>query len=338
MMNLLHEISLKPYNSFGVDVQARSLLAFGSVEEMQEGLAIAARYKQQMILGGGSNVLFTGYYDGIVLKNNISGMAMAGEDDEHVYLRAGAGESWHQLVLYALEKNLGGIENLALIPGSVGASPMQNIGAYGQEIKNVLHSLEAYHIEDKAFVTFTAADCAFGYRESVFKNRYKNQFVILSVTLALQKQHRINTSYGAIEAELSALDVVQPTIQDVAKAVIRIRQSKLPDPSLTGNAGSFFKNPTVPLEKFNDLKMEFPGLVAYPSGNGQMKLAAGWLIESCGWKGYREGDAGCHPKQALVLVNYGKASGEEILNLSQQIIDSVKNKFDIQLSPEVNIY
>jgi UDP-N-acetylmuramate dehydrogenase len=254
-----------------------------------------------------------------------------------VDVKVGAGENWHQFVLYCLEHNWAGVENLSLIPGNVGASPMQNIGAYGVEIKDVFYCLEAYSYADKKIYTFTLNDCEFGYRESVFKRKFKNQFVILNVTYRLYKQPKFNTSYGAIEQELERMGVKQLTIQAISQAVINIRSSKLPDPKVTGNAGSFFKNPEISNTQYSMMTAQYPEIVGYKLPNGNVKLAAGWLIEQCGWKGYRKGDAGCHAMQALVLVNYGNAKGNEIYNLSEEIMQSVKEKFGVGLEREVNI-
>ncbi len=258
-----------------------------------------------LILGGGSNILFTKDFDGIVLKNEIKGIEKVKEDEEYVYIKAGAGESWHAFVLYCIKNNWAGIENLSLIPGNVGASPMQNIGAYGVEIKEVFHELKAFHLHEKTNYSFALKDCEFGYRESIFKRRYKNEFVILNVTYRLNKTLAFNTKYGAIEQELEKMGVTKISIAAISQAVINIRSSKLPDPKEIGNAGSFFKNPSVHREKFEKLKSEFPAIVGYENPDHSMKLAAGWLIEQCGWKGYRSGDAGVHAKQALVLVITG---------------------------------
>ena len=290
-----------------------------------------------MILGGGSNILFTKDFDGFVFKNELYGIKKVREDAEHVYVKAGAGVNWHQLVVHCIHNNWAGVENLSLIPGNTGASPMQNIGAYGVEIKDVFYELEAFHLQDKKLVNFNLADCEFGYRESVFKGKYKNQFVITSVTFRLNKKPVFNTSYGAIEQELATMGVTTLSIQAISQAVINIRTSKLPNPAEIGNAGSFFKNPEISLEKFDELKNNFVNIVGYHLPNGNVKLAAGWLIEQCGWKGYRKGDAGCHAKQALVLVNYGNANGNEIFALSEAIIQSVNEKFAVLLEREVNI-
>ncbi len=341
-MQIQENISLKRYNTFGIDVSARRFSSFTTVEELHEILEQDTSL-QRLVLGGGSNILFTKDFDGLVLKNEIRGIEKVDEDEEYVYVQSGAGENWHQFVQHCISNNRAGVENLSLIPGNVGATPMQNIGAYGVEIKDVFHQLEAFHLQDKLIVTFNSGDCGFGYRESVFKNRYKDQFVILNVTYKLRKQPMFNTSYGAIEQELERMGVKELSIKAVSDAVIRIRSSKLPDPAVTGNAGSFFKNPVVPAVQFHKLKEKFPGVVGYANVDNTFKLAAGWLIEHCGpdanksWKGYRRGDAGCHDKQALVLVNYGNASGSEILNLSQLILQSVREKFGVLLETEVNI-
>jgi UDP-N-acetylmuramate dehydrogenase len=337
-LQVQENISLKKFNSFGIDVSAAYFASFSSQEELASILTETDNRKSLLVLGGGSNILFTRNVDGLVLKNEISGISRIGEDEEYYYIKAGAGENWHGFVLHSIENGYAGVENLALIPGSVGASPMQNIGAYGVEIKDVFHSLEAFHIADKMMHQFSNADCGFGYRESVFKHQFKNQFIITSVTYRLRKNPVYNVSYGAITQELEAMNVKELSIQHIAKAVMNIRRSKLPDPAQIGNAGSFFKNPEIDSAVFEKLKLEFPGIVGYPVNNNRIKLAAGWLIEQCGWKGYRKGDAGCHSKQALVLVNYGNADGDAIYELSEAILQSVKNKFAVDLEREVNIY
>lgn len=328
-------ISLKKYNTFGIDATAQYFSIFNTVDELSQVLEV--KKNPTLILGGGSNILFTKNYEGLVLKNNLQGIEKINEDADHVYLKAGAGVNWHQFVLYCINNNFSGVENLSLIPGNVGASPMQNIGAYGVEIKDVFHELEAYHLTEKKIVKFGLNDCAFGYRESVFKRKYKDQFVILSVTYRLNKIPVYNTSYGAIEQELENMGVKDLSIKSISDAVIKIRSSKLPDPKEIGNAGSFFKNPEISNAQFSMLNAQFPNIVGYALSNGNTKLAAGWLIEQCGWKGYRKGDAGCHAKQALVLVNYGNAKGNEIYSLSEEIICSVKEKFNVTLDREVNI-
>ena len=292
---------------------------------------------KHLYLGGGSNILLTKNVEGFVLKNEIKGIEKIREDENYIYIKAGAGENWHQLVLYCINNNLAGIENLSLIPGNVGAAPMQNIGAYGVELKDVFYELEAFYLPENKLIKFSLKDCEFGYRESVFKRKFKDQFVILNVTYRLFKTPHFNTSYGAIEQELQAMGVQELNIQCISQAVINIRSSKLPDPAVIGNAGSFFKNPEIDSAQFELLKTSFPAIVGYALDNGHIKLAAGWLIEQCGWKGYRKGDAGCHAKQALVLVNYGDAKGSDILHLSEEIIASVQYKFHVLLEREVNI-
>lgn len=295
------------------------------------------RLPSTLILGGGSNILFTKNVNGLVLKNELKGIEVISEAGDVVHVKAGAGENWHRFVIYCIQNNFAGVENLSLIPGNVGASPMQNIGAYGVEIKDVFHSLEAFHIKEKKIVSFSLDDCEFGYRESVFKGKYKNEFVITNVTYRLNKTPHYNISYGAIKEELEVMKIEDLGIQAISQAVINIRSSKLPDPAVIGNAGSFFKNPEVNNNEFENLKNKFPAMVGYDLNNGKTKLAAGWLIEQCGWKGFRKGDAGCHSRQALVLVNYGDATGEEIYTLSEEIINSVKEKFGVTLHREVNI-
>ena len=335
-MQIHENFPLKPYNTFSIDAKARFFNTFSSVEQLEENVMIYAEYPI-FILGGGSNILFTRDYVGCVLKNDVKGIEIQHEDGEHVYVKVGAGENWHQLVLYCLEHHWAGVENLSLIPGNVGAAPIQNIGAYGVELDDVFWNLEAFHIKERTVHTFTRADCEFGYRDSVFKNRYKDEFAILSVTFQLRKKPIFHTSYGAITEELEKMGVREPDIKAVSQAVINIRSSKLPDPKTIPNAGSFFKNPEVPVAKYEELKTKFPEIVAYPLAKGTVKLAAAWMIEQCGWKGYRKGDAGCHAKQALVLVNYGNAKGEEIYDLSEEILLSVNEKFGVLLEREVNI-
>ena len=348
-MNFIeNNISLKTYNSFAINAFAKEVKTFNSVEVLAKLLEYGQQIKNNvndsiLILGGGSNLLFTSKFEGLILKNEIKGIRVVKEDEHHVYVQAGAGESWHKFVLYCIEHGLAGVENLSLIPDNVGASPMQNIGAYGVEIKDVFYSLEAYHIKDKKLVNFTLNDCEFGYRESVFKRKLKSQFVITSVIYRLNKILKFNTSYGAIDKELERMGVKELSIKAVSDAVINIRRSKLPDPAVIGNAGSFFKNPEISISQFAMLNSQFASIVGYNLPNGNVKLAAGWLIEQCGpqpgisWKGFRRGDAGCHEKQALVLVNYGNATGKEIYDLSEEILQSVKVKFGVVLEREVNI-
>lgn len=346
-MQIKENASLKGYNSFGIDVRAKKFAVFANQEELGGLLEIAAggisgkasgeSPLPVLILGGGSNILFTKDVDGLVLKNELRGIELIREDEHYVYVRVGAGENWHTFVEYALQRNWAGIENLSLIPGSVGASPMQNIGAYGVEIKEVFYELEAWSMEDNKVYSFSLNDCELRYRDSVFKRRYKGRFVILNVVYRLNKTPKFHIAYGAVREELDHMGVQELSIQAISKAVINIRRSKLPDPAVIGNAGSFFKNPVVSGEQYASLRGESPGIVGFPNPDGTVKLAAGWMIEQCGWKGYRKGDAGCHAQQALVLVNYGQASGAEIFSLSEEIADSVKKKFGIELEREVNI-
>lgn len=340
---LQENISLKPFNSFSIDVMAQYFSEFNSSENLQIIIETIQKNKNLtpqpiLILGGGSNILFTENFQGIVLKNNIQGIYLIREDEDYYFVQVAAGENWHQFVLHSLQQNWAGVENLSLIPGNVGASPMQNIGAYGVELKDVFYELTALHIVENKFCTFSKSDCEFGYRESVFKNQLKNQFIICSVTFKLKKKATINTTYGAIEQELQKMKILSPNIQDVSNAVINIRNSKLPNPKIIGNAGSFFKNPSITFAQFEELKLQWPNISGYKNLNNTIKVAAGWLIEQCGWKGYRKNDIGCYDKQALVLVNYGNATGKEIYNLSEEIIQSVKTKFNITLSREINIY
>jgi UDP-N-acetylmuramate dehydrogenase len=335
---LLQNFSLKNYNTFGIDVYANYFSEFNSTDNLQELLLSTVNHHRSiLILGGGSNILFTKNFEGLVLKNNLKGIKLIKEDSEFAFVQAGAGENWHQFVSYCLQNNFSGVENLSLIPGNVGASPMQNIGAYGVELKDVFHQLEALHLQEKSVVKFNIGDCEFGYRESAFKKKYRDQFAILNLTFMLRKKPHFNISYGAIEQELENMNLEEISIQSISQAVINIRRSKLPDPAVIGNAGSFFKNPEIDVHELYSLKQKYPEIISYSLPNGNVKLAAGWLIEQCGWKGYRKGDAGCHANQALVLVNYGNASGREIYHLSEEIKESVKKKFNIDLEREVNV-
>lgn len=338
-MQIQKNVSLKSFNTFGINVKTAYFYEVKTVEELmvflQENKKVL--YEPLLILGGGSNLLFTKDFPGIVLKNNIRGIEVIREDEDNAWVQVGAGENWHTFVLHCIGLGYGGIENLSLIPGTVGAAPMQNIGAYGVEIKDVFEQLEAIHIETGELSYFTNDDCRFGYRESVFKNIYKDKFIITSVTLRLSKRPVINTSYGAIEQTLQSMGITSPGIQDVSNAVIHIRQSKLPDPAAIGNAGSFFKNPVIEKTVYENLKAEYPEIPGYEVSPHEMKIPAGWLIEQCGWKGKRFGDVGVHKNQALVLVNYGNAAGEAVKELAFKIRDSVIEQFGIELNPEVNM-
>jgi UDP-N-acetylmuramate dehydrogenase len=336
-LNFYSNYSLKQHNSFGIDVNAQYFAAFSTVDELKEGLDFKSKTQHTLILGGGSNVLFLKNFNGIILKNELKGIELIKEDAHHYYVKAAAGENWHLFVMHCIQHNYAGLENLSLIPGNVGASPMQNIGAYGVEIKDVFESLEAFNRNDLTTHVFSANDCAFGYRESVFKRKYKDQFVILSVTFRLKKRPVFHTSYGAIGQELEKMKISELSIQAISQAVINIRSSKLPDPARIGNAGSFFKNPVIPIGQFTVLQHSYSNIPHYKVDDHHVKIPAAWLIDQCGWKGYRNNDAGVHQHQPLVLVNYGNASGEEIYALSEKILENVKERFGIDLEREVNI-
>ena len=331
---------LQPYNTFGISVKCDYFGKFSTVDELKSQLAEVQKLNLPLlVLGGGSNLLLTQDFKGVVLRNEILGIEIVSESNNDAIVRSGAGEVWHEFVLNCLDKNLAGIENLSLIPGSVGASPMQNIGAYGVEIKDTFHQLEALHIQSGEVQTFNAEQCAFGYRESVFKRNLKDQYIITSVEFRLQKEAKVNTSYGAINDELAERGIAEPTIRDVSNAVIAIRESKLPNPKEIGNAGSFFKNPVIEKSQAEKLLAEYPEMPQYPDRKNPTltKLAAGWLIEKAGFKGMRIDNYGVHAKQALVLVNYGGSKGQDIYDLSTKILETVKEKFGVQLEREVNI-
>ena len=330
-------VSLQPHNTFGIETKARFMAKVKSIDDILSVLRDeSVNQLPRLILGGGSNILLTQDFDGLVILNQLTGISLIEEDENSVLVEVGAGEVWHDLVMHCVKNGWGGIENLSLIPGSVGAAPMQNIGAYGVEIKDIFQQLTALNLKTFESRIFTNQECEFGYRESVFKRALKGQFMILLVQLKLSKNSILNTSYGAIETELASREINNPTIADVSQAVINIRQSKLPDPKNLGNAGSFFKNPVIEKTMFEKLQNKFPSIPNYPAPNG-IKLAAGWLVEQCGWKGKRIGNCGSHKDQALVLVNYGDSNGSEIFDLSEQIMQSVLDKFGIQLEREVNV-
>jgi UDP-N-acetylmuramate dehydrogenase len=337
-MQIFENKSLKEYNTFHLQAAASYFVEVTTTGELIELLS-DPRWKNtpKLILGGGSNVLFTGDFDGLVIRVAIQGKEIIQEDDQSILLKVGAGETWHKFVLYCVEAGYAGVENLSLIPGTVGAAPLQNIGAYGVEIKEVFDELESVEIVTGTIRRFTRDECQFGYRESVFKNELKNKYIITSVTFRLSKIPQIKVSYGDIQKTLEANGVEQITIQEVSKAVIQIRKSKLPDPAELGNAGSFFKNPEIPTTQYHLLKEKHTNIPGYPTSSPDTtKVPAGWLIEQAGWKGYREDQAGVHEKQALVLVNYGEATGYQIMELAKKIQDSVWENFSIRLSTEVN--
>lgn len=339
-MKFIQNQSLKSYNTFGLDTKAKYLVEVSSLEELISVLqSDLAAQNNSLFLGGGSNVLLCSDIDGLVIINRIKGIEVLNETANSVQLKTYSGNNWHQLVLHCVSKGFGGIENLSLIPGSVGAAPMQNIGAYGVELKDVFISLEALNLETLALEKYDNIKCTFGYRESVFKRELKGKYFIYSVTLSLTKNHHnTNTSYGDIESTLKSKKISpkNASIEEISDAVIEIRQSKLPDPLVLGNSGSFFKNPVISIEHFEQLQQSFPDIKGYPGEKG-VKVPAGWLIESLGWKGKQVGNTGCHAKQALVLVNYGNAVGAEIKKLAFDIIKSVKDTYQIDLEPEVNI-
>lgn len=337
-MQISSHISLKPFNTFGIEASAKLFTAVYSTLDVQE-LLQHQDYKKNphVILGGGSNILLTQNVDALVIKNELKGIELVEETEDYALVKCAAGEVWHDFVLYCIDKGFAGIENLSLIPGNTGASPMQNIGAYGVEIKDTFHELEAIDLKTGEILRFSKTDCEFGYRESVFKRKYKDRFMILSVSFRLSKKPVFHTEYGAIKQELDKMGISELSIRAISQAVINIRSSKLPDLKKIGNSGSFFKNPEVSPDTYQRLLNEFPSLVAYPLDNGNYKLAAGWLIEQSGLKGYRSGDAGVHALQALVLVNYGHATGKEIYDLSSKVLETVDHKFGVMLEREVNI-
>ncbi|HLW62575.1 MAG TPA: UDP-N-acetylmuramate dehydrogenase [Flavobacterium sp.] len=330
--------SLKNYNTFGIDVKARKFVTISSTEQLKEVIRENNGQLPLFTLSGGSNMLLTTDVDALVIYINTKGIETIKEDEQHLWLKAQAGEVWHDFVLYTITQNLGGLENLSLIPGKVGSSPIQNIGAYGVEIKDTFHSLEALNLETLETTIFYTKDCKFGYRESVFKKELKGKYLITAVTFKLKKTpHTLHTTYGAIQQELDAMNIENPTIKDVSNAVIAIRQSKLPDPKEIGNSGSFFKNPIISKELYQQLTEKNPEIPHYPVNETEVKVPAGWLIEHSGLKGFRKGDAGVHTKQALVLVNYGNASGQELIDLAHFVQQTVFKKFEIKITPEVNI-
>ena len=338
-MTVQENVSLKAYNTFGIDVNARFFASVSSVQQLQELLG-DARYPNPFVIGGGSNMLLTQDVNRLVIHLDIKGISLIDDSfsKNEVLLKVAGGENWHEFVLYCVAHNLGGVENLSLIPGNVGTSPVQNIGAYGVELKDTFYECEAVHRDTQEMRVFTLEDCAFGYRDSVFKNELKDAYVITSVTFKLTKSnHNINTDYGAIFDTLKAKEITAPTLKDVSDAVIAIRQSKLPDPKKIGNSGSFFKNPVISQAQFTQLRKVHTEIPFYPIGNEQIKVPAGWLIEQAGFKGKRFGDAGIHDRQALVLVNHGNATGQEVWAVAMKVQAAVEEKFGIKIVPEVNV-
>lgn len=337
-MEFKENFSLKSLNTFGINTYCHYYTEFENINALKNILEHPlAKQNKKLVLGGGSNILFTKDFDGLVVKNNILGIEKIKEDENSVYLKAGAGVNWHSFVMYCIENNLAGVENLSLIPGNIGASPIQNIGAYGVEVKDVIECVLGIFIEDLSEFSLTNSECNFSYRESIFKHELKNKAIITHVVYRLNKTPKFNTSYSAIEQELEKMGVRDLSIKAISEAVINIRRSKLPNPAEIGNAGSFFKNPTIDKTTFDNLKTQFPEIPNYPQNDGSVKLAAGWLIEQCGWKGFRKDDFGVHKLQALVLVNYRNAKGSDIYRLSEDILQSVFNKFGVRLEREVNI-
>lgn len=338
-MQILDDHSLLPHNTFGLDVRAQHFAEIETVDDLRR--ILRERHEPLLLLGGGSNIVFARNVQGWVLKNAIRGIEVVREFPKKVWVKVGAGERWHDFVLWAVAQGYGGVENLSLIPGTVGAAPIQNIGAYGVELKDVFLRLEAVDLQSSngSLRTFNRTECCFGYRDSVFKREEKGRWCITSVTFSLDRHsHRINTSYGDIQRTLVEMGVTQPSIADVSRAVVHIRSSKLPDPAVIGNCGSFFKNPETDRAVLERIRSTHPQVPHYDLPAGRVKIPAGWLIEQCGWKGKRVGNTGCYEKQALVLVNHGGATGEEVKNLAYAIIQSVEEKFGIRLEPEVNIY
>ncbi|OGU55785.1 MAG: UDP-N-acetylenolpyruvoylglucosamine reductase [Ignavibacteria bacterium RBG_13_36_8] len=337
-MEIFHNYSLKDLNTFGVNARAAYFVEISSEKSLIEIINNKKlKWLDILILGGGSNILFTKNYNGLILKNEIKGIKIVDENKEHVFIKAGGGLTWSSLVDYCVDKNYGGIENLTLIPGTVGAAPVQNIGAYGVELKDVLHSVDGMFLADGEKKSFLADDCEFSYRNSIFKTKLKNSFFITKITLKLSKKPKTNIDYNTLKKEFEKSDPSKITIKQVRDAVKRIRMNKLPDPAVLGNAGSFFKNPEIRLDELDGLKKEYPSIVSFRGKGKRVKLSAGWLIEQCGWKGIRFGNTGTYEKQSLVIVNHNNATGREIHNFARLIQDTVYEKFKIQLVPEVNI-
>ncbi|CAM1333357.1 UDP-N-acetylmuramate dehydrogenase [Tenacibaculum aestuariivivum] len=334
-MNIQENISLKNYNTFGIHVNAKRFISIDSLYSLQQ---LLKSEKDVFLISGGSNMLLTKDIEKLVVHLNLKGISIDRENENDIYITVNAGENWHKFVLWCVSQNYGGIENLSLIPGNVGTCPIQNIGAYGVEVKDIINRVEAIEIETGKLISFSNTDCKFGYRNSIFKNIAKDKYIITSVCFQLtRKNHQLITSYGAIEAELASKNIINPTIKNISNAVIAIRNSKLPDPKKIGNSGSFFKNPVISKKLFESLINQFPLMPNYEISKTEVKIPAGWLIEQCGFKGKNYGNYGVHEKQALVLVNYGNATGKQILELAQNIQKTINNTFSIDLEIEVNI-
>ncbi len=336
-MQIISDFSLKTHNTFGIDAQATGFVSVTSIEELRTVLS-EHKNEAKLILGGGSNMLLTKNVDKLVIHVNLKGKEIVQENEDFVWVKAAAGENWHEFVLWCIDQNFGGIENMSLIPGNVGSAPIQNIGAYGVELKDTFDSCEALLLDSLQVKSFAKADCKFGYRESIFKQDLKDQCVIVSVTLKLtKKNHVLHTQYGSIGDEMTKNNILNPTIKDISNTVIAIRKSKLPDPKELGNSGSFFKNPVVPKSLYDQVALQYPNMPSYKVSETEVKVPAGWLIEQAGYKGKRIGDAGVHKNQALVLVNYGNATGSEILDLAHEVQRAILEKFGISIETEVNI-
>ena len=336
-MQIQQNISLKPFNTFGIDAKAKHFVSVANIHDLKDVLSLQD-YPKKLILGGGSNMLLTKDFDGLVIHINLKGIDIVSENEDFVFVKAHAGENWHDFVLWCINNDFGGVENLSLIPGNVGTAPIQNIGAYGIELKDTFESCEAISLKTNTLQTFTKTDCDFGYRNSIFKQHAKGQYIITNVVFKLTKHnHKLNINYGTIASQLEFMQITNPTIQDISKAVISIRESKLPNPKSIGNSGSFFKNPVISKTLFNTLIENFKDIPSYPVSDNEVKVPAGWLIEKAGFKGKRFGDYGVHKNQALVLVNYGDAKGSDILNLSKLIQKTIQRIFGISIEAEVNI-
>lgn len=336
MIRFFDNYNLQPYNTFGIDVKAKYFFEFTELEDLDLFLQSNKTWKEEnlLILGEGSNILFLNDFEGLIIHPNIPGVQIINESRENVWIEVGAGENWDEFVRYCVDCQFGGIENLAFIPGNVGAAPVQNIGAYGQELQNVVDSVKGYDLNKREFVEYSNAACKFDYRNSIFKSQLKNQFIITSVIFKLNKFPEFNLDYQKLEKKV--IEQGEVNLQNIKQAVIEIRSEKLPDVNVIGSAGSFFKNPVVDISTAEKIEGEHKDMPVFRAGEGKVKLAAGWLIEQCGWKGYREGDLGVHEKQALVLVNYGKATGIDLYNLSEKIQESVFERFGVKLEREVN--